>query len=133
MTRTQKGNIPYILKFKDIQSRKPAKCDITTIILKFKDIQSRKGAKSQAAKVRYSSNEDPARSAEINTSSFSAGRPNSLASMLGNLEYLRLYGRYLAVHRRMIPDRLLNELSAQQIASITTAMRNHEKRRKKKL
>jgi hypothetical protein len=53
---------------------------------------------------------------------------HSLTAMLERTEYQQFYGRYLALHNRSIPDRLLNELSSDQIASITSAMRNYEKK-----
>jgi hypothetical protein len=62
----------------------------------------------------------------------SGHQTTSLVSMLGNLDYQRLYGGYLALHHRQVPQRLLSELSNEQIASLDSVMRDYEKKLRSK-
>jgi hypothetical protein len=132
MDGTRIGNMPYILNFRDIQSRKPAKSETATNILKFKDIQSRKGPISSIKCGAGKRQGELGRSERQLLDQRSEHQTTSLVSMLGNLDYQRLYGGYLALHRRQVPLRLLSELSNEQIASLDSVMRDYEKKLRSK-
>jgi hypothetical protein len=132
MDRTKIGEASHILKFKDIQSRKRPKCQVATDILKFKDIQSRKGPMLSIKHGARKRDGDLSRSERQLLDHRSERQTTSLVSMLGTLDYQRLYGGYLALHRRQVPQRLLSELSNEQISSLDSVMRDYEKKLRSK-